>query len=215
MTESPVTSTQQQDKNPVVRMLKMKLERLALSLLISWMLVVLTVVNVSGKDIMITGKVSPSRVGDRMVSKTQLRGLIRSVLKSVDLYSEDAVELLMMTAATESKLGTYIKQVNGPALGIFQMEPRTEDDLWENYLRYKGGLDVTIDVYATYLKGELEWNMGYAIVMARIHYLRVKEKLPDSGDKEAMARYYKKYWNTPKGKATVEKAIKDYERYAV
>ncbi len=60
------------------------------------------------------------------MDKTQLRELIQVVLKEYDLYSRDAEELLMLTAATESNLGYYIKQKGGgPALGIFQCEPDT------------------------------------------------------------------------------------------
>lgn len=62
------------------------------------------------------------------MDKKQLRELVTHVLKKYDLYSADAVELLMLTAATESNLGCYIKQVGGgPALGIFQCEPNTYD----------------------------------------------------------------------------------------
>lgn len=62
------------------------------------------------------------------MDKKQLRELITHVLKRYNLYSDNAVELLMLTAAVESNLGHYIKQVgNGPALGIFQCEPNTYD----------------------------------------------------------------------------------------
>lgn len=62
------------------------------------------------------------------MDKAQLRELITHVLKKYDLYSVDAVELLMLTAATEGNLGYYIRQVGGgPALGIFQCEPNTYD----------------------------------------------------------------------------------------
>lgn len=62
------------------------------------------------------------------MDKAQLRELITHVLKKYDLHSDNAVELLMLTAAVESNLGHYIKQVGGgPALGIFQCEPATLD----------------------------------------------------------------------------------------
>ena len=65
------------------------------------------------------------------LDKTKLKNLITSVLKKADvaakgagrsssapkLYSEDAVELLLLTAAQESDLGTYTRQLGGgPAL---------------------------------------------------------------------------------------------------
>lgn len=40
-------------------------------------------------------------------------------------YSESAVNLLLMTAAHESRGGTYLKQINGPALGVYQMDQLT------------------------------------------------------------------------------------------
>jgi hypothetical protein len=54
----------------------------------------------------------------------QLRSLIEETLRALEPevpYSEPAVELLMMTAAAESALGRYIKQIGGPARGIFQI----------------------------------------------------------------------------------------------
>lgn len=51
-------------------------------------------------------------------------------------YTEEAVDLLMMTAAHESNGCSYIKQINGPALGVYQMEPSTEADIWDNYLEF-------------------------------------------------------------------------------
>jgi hypothetical protein len=146
--------------------------------------------------------------------KDQLRALIRDVLTQVGLYSNSAEELLMLTAAVESKLGYYIRQVGGPAKGIFQMEPNTEEDIWENYLAYKGELSYKItSKFMTNNLAELEWNLAYQIIMARIHYLRVPEPLPHPLDKVGLATYWKKYYNTSAGKGTVAKAIDAYEEY--
>ena len=48
------------------------------------------------------------------------------------IMSQDAVTLLTGTAAKESIVGKYVKQINGPALGIYQIEPNTHQDLWHN-----------------------------------------------------------------------------------
>jgi hypothetical protein len=152
--------------------------------------------------------------GSVAINKAQLRGLITDVLKEADLYSRSAVELLMLTAAVESKLGTYIEQITGPALGIFQMEPNTEGDIWEHYLDYKPGLaDIVKGFSGNFINPELDLkaNLTYQIIMARIHYLRIPEPLPDADDVEGLARYWKKYYNTHLGKGTVEKAIKSYK----
>lgn len=146
-----------------------------------------------------------------ILDKDQLRDLIVDVLKNEGNYSEDAVELLMMTAAVESKLGHYIRQVDGPALGIFQMEPTTHDDIHKNFLSRKEWYDEKMFEPAD----TLEWDLQYAILMARFHYLRVAAPLPNKNDLRGMASYYKKYYNTYLGKGTVEKAVKAYKRYAI
>ena len=67
------------------------------------------------------------------MNKVTLRNLITSVLKELNLHSDNAVNLLMGTAAQESHLGKYRKQIGGgPALGIFQMEPATFNDIVNN-----------------------------------------------------------------------------------
>ena len=65
--------------------------------------------------------------------------IIRPTLRALEPeipHSLVAEELLMLTAAHESHLGTYLKQKGGPALGIYQMEPATYRDLHENFLRF-------------------------------------------------------------------------------
>src|SRR5260221_1196758 len=53
----------------------------------------------------------------------------------VDLYTKDSEELLVAIMATESLGGKYLTQKNGgPARGIYQMEERTYEDIWKNYL---------------------------------------------------------------------------------
>lgn len=153
-----------------------------------------------------------------MIEKNQLRNLIERVLDEIGLYSEEAVELLMLTCAVESKLGTYIRQVRGPARGIFQIEPNTNKDMWENYLKFKPELVEKIKMVSG--KDEscllsLEGNIIYGICMARVYYLRVPTPLPNINMISAMAQYWKKHYNTYLGAGTIDKAIYAYESYAV
>jgi len=150
------------------------------------------------------------------INKDQIRDLIGRVLEDANMYSEDAVELLMLTAATESHLGTYIKQTHGPALGIFQMEPTTLNDICTNYISYRSDLgDDVSNISGVHYPSKLalESNLTYQILMARIHYRRVKEALPSKDNVEGMASYWKRYYNSSKGKGTVEKAVEAYKRY--
>ena len=149
------------------------------------------------------------------IDPKQLRGLIARVLDGRRLHSHAAMELLMGTAAQESCLGTYLHQIRGPALGIFQMEPATEADIWQNYLRYKPALaDAVRQVSSVAVPSAwaLETNLAYQIIMARLHYYRVREPLPDPGDIEALGRYWKKYYNTAAGRGTVEEFVANYRR---
>ncbi len=149
------------------------------------------------------------------MNKITLKNLISSVIKEIGMYSEDAVNLLMGTAAQESHLGKYRKQIGGgPALGIFQMEPSTFNDIVSNYLRYKPELVAKIERVARvsrFKAEDIENNDLLAICMARVHYLRVKKAIPDN--LEGWATYWKRYYNTPLGKGKEEEFIANYKKY--
>jgi hypothetical protein len=164
-------------------------------------------------------------VNSMSIEPEHLRELITEVLDESDRFSgmnfntPNAVELLMLTAAQESHLGRYLRQVRGPALGIFQMEPATMEDLFNNYIVFN---DAIHDIHQYYTQGMHEGNfvqrakgdLVFQIIMARINYYRKPGALPEPSDEYAMARYYKRHWNTVLGAATVEEAVKNYRRYA-
>ena len=66
--------------------------------------------------------------------------IVIPTLHDLVLNSTAAEELIVFTCATESLGGTYLKQVNGPAIGIYQMEPETYNDIWQNYIMKHGSL---------------------------------------------------------------------------
>lgn len=137
--------------------------------------------------------------------------IIHPTLKFIAHHSKSAEELLMLTAAAESELGYYIHQVGGPALGIYQMEPATHDDIWGNWLKYKAMAGHVSNLGTQ--SSELVSNLAYATAMARCHYLRVPEALPNAHETQALARYWKEYYNTEAGAGTVEKAVQKYREY--
>jgi len=155
-----------------------------------------------------------------MISAAQLREMITEVLDTAPrtaLKGDVPRELLMLTSAVESKLGTYFKQIGGPALGIMQMEPATAHDIYENFLRFPKNLDLLL--WVDELRGSqsishaLKYNIAYQIVMARIHYWRVRDPLPENNS-EKLAHYWKNHFNTRLGRGTVSKAVADYENHA-
>ena len=147
---------------------------------------------------------------------TILRHLIQSVLTDLELYSENAEELLLATCAQESLFGTYRTQGNGgPARGIFQMEGEDHDDIWNNYLKYHPQLAMKIKTYAVgFPSNDLcVHNDTYAICMARVHYLRAPEALPDCHDLNAIWTLYKLRYNTPGGAATKDQFYHNYKHF--
>lgn len=152
------------------------------------------------------------------INKSQLKEyIIRPALDSIDMWSPNAEALLLGTAATESKLGHYVHQVSGPALGIYQMEPITYYDIYENYITYNSELmKKLLDIRGYFEFPEpisLIHDLKLATIMARLHYSRHPEPLPDSKDIEGLADYWKKYYNTEKGKGTVSKFIEDFNTF--
>src|SRR5690349_14952079 len=126
-----------------------------------------------------------------MFNAKQLRELIIApTLKDLQLYSENAVELLMFTCANESEGGTYVHQVNGPALGIFQIEPRTYSDIWANYIPIHLGivriLANVFDCVSIPDPMRMIYDLRFATAMARLFYARIKEPLPDCHDVDAI-----------------------------
>ena len=162
------------------------------------------------------------------MNKHQLRDIVVVILKYLDPhipYSDDAVELLMLTAAAESNLGEYVKQSGGgPARGIFQVEKATEKDIMNRYLGvpHRAELKAKIEKLA----GDpppgidpLMFDLDYQIALARCFYRMKPGALPtvisvmgrptyDSIVR--MAKYHKKYFNTYLGKATVKGTVKKY-----
>jgi len=156
------------------------------------------------------------------VKVSNLRRLIREVLEPKGLYSPPAEELLILTAAAESLGGAYLYQTNGPARGIFQMEPATEKDLLSNYIRYKANFRDSLKQFIQFnadgtwsyrINDPLTYSLEYQVVMARIHYLRDKKPVPMHTDVTGLAKYWKRVYNTHLGKGTVEGATKKYLEY--
>lgn len=137
--------------------------------------------------------------------------VIRPALQYIELWSQAAENLVLGTALVESN-AEYLHQVRGPALGLWQMEPATHDDIFANFLKYNATLrelvrELQTPAAITHGASELIGNLYYGAAMCRIHYRRVKDPLPRAKDPEAMAAYWKAHYNTPLGKGTVEKAL--------
>jgi len=152
------------------------------------------------------------------INLAQLHDLTARLLMKVEpaFASRAAIELVLGTAAQESALGTYIRQKMGPALGICQMEPRTYLDIWHHFIDSKPDLRQRLeDLGIVKSYASLEWDLRQDIVMCRLHYRRIPEPLPASGDWAGQARYWKLYYNTPLGAGTEEQYLTNLRRYGI
>ena len=147
--------------------------------------------------------------------------VIEPALKDINMYSKGAEQLLLGTACVESRLGTYIKQIRGPAMGIFQIEPNTHTDLWKHYIAYRSDLKLRL----TNMVPKSQWrtdqrrphhfalinSLSYSTAMARLVYRRHPDAMPQEDDWEGMAAFWKKAYNTYLGAGTEEKFMKSLE----
>jgi len=146
-----------------------------------------------------------------------MRKFVNDTLLKFGYHSVDAENLILGTIAQESAYGKYRKQLgNGPALGICQMEPNTFNDIIKNYLHYHP--DVTEKIKAVchvniLVPADLVSNDRLAVCMCRVHYLRVAEKMPVTI--EGYAAYWKRYYNTIKGKGTEAEFIRNYHLWVM
>ena len=127
--------------------------------------------------------------------------------------SKNARFLMLCTAAIESDCGYYIKQVGGPALGIWQMEPDTHGDINFNCDALIDEDSVMLDKQESlYMPYNVETNTAgvmvnpmYACFMARLKYSMDIEPLPGYDNFRSVYDYYKRVYNTPAGASTYEK----------
>lgn len=135
------------------------------------------------------------------------RKLVRECLSAMGRAydSPSAVELLLMTAAQESKLGLYLWQIKrdgspggGPGVGVYQMEPgRWLDtvDRWSRELNERVATASWVMMPASPgSEKRMAWDLRYATAMARAAYWLVKGPLPAADDIDGLDAYYQRGW---------------------
>lgn len=162
--------------------------------------------------------------------------VLRPTLTEMSMWSPSAEKLLTMIAAHESLGLKHRVQVQGPALGVFQMEPATFKDLLQTYLgQVNPGRRERLarflpdepedlaEAFEDLAEGRAEIHPGlldalrdndpFACAAARLQLARVAEPLPDVEDNEGLAHYAKAHWNSVLGKAKADKYLSDFVRY--
>ena len=151
-----------------------------------------------------------------------MQNLIKDTLNNINLYSKEAKDLIYNTGLVESNY-KYIEQIKGPARGFFQCEPWVAVDICNNYLKYRESLMKEVAKackldwkYFLDSKDEdwnhiLTTNISAQIAICRLHYRRVPKPLPKTIEEQAAQ--WKVYYNTSKGKGTVEKFIEIVKKH--
>lgn len=133
--------------------------------------------------------------------------------------SEAARRLLLGTIAHESK-GDFIDQilssadrVLGPAIGLYQIESATHDDMFDNFLEYRTALMLDVEAFRAEVPSpheQLATNLAYATAIARMLYFRQPQALPNPDDDDGLASYWKRWYNTEKGAGTTAAFLYSY-----
>lgn len=150
-----------------------------------------------------------------MVKYKQFKyNLIAPMLGKMEMGGHAATNLLFGTALVESGLDYFVQHPVSHAISYFQIERATYSDLYNSYLKYrkpllKRYLDILqLTKWPEYEK--LLYRLDLSIMCARLIYYRAPAELPDAANVLAMAKYWKRYYNTHLGKGCPEDFINKY-----
>lgn len=162
--------------------------------------------------------------------------VIRPTLEHLGHQSDAAEELLLGTAARESGLGFHLTDSHRQSLtqsqgltqrqgltrrqglGIFRIRPYTHRKIWDQFLINHPNLASTIRGLASQHEflanphGELATNLRYATAIAWLIYYRNFRPLPEAGDIEGLARFWKRHYQRHPNPSR-EEFIKHYHEY--
>ena len=136
------------------------------------------------------------------MNPTQFRAhVIEPTLRELGLWSASAERLMIGTALVESGLEEVVQRNGGPARSFFQIEPGTFDDIVDRYLETDRRRDLRVKILGLVMPAFGRWeqitgNQRFACGVARVRYWMAPEPLPDVGDDEGLAAYWKSHFNT-------------------
>jgi hypothetical protein len=151
-----------------------------------------------------------------MLNVGQFRRLVvRPVLTHLALWSMGAENLLLGTAIQESGLRLLRQRSDGPARGIYQIDPATDDEVHAGFLAERPALTAKVAALLAPLPlraEQLACNLAYATAMARIIYLRCAEPLPAADDIAGLGRYWKQHFRAG-GAGSVPAFVLNYREF--
>lgn len=134
--------------------------------------------------------------------------VVEPALSVIGLNTLAALNLVVGTAVAESSASFLVQSGGGPALGLWQMEPATEQDIWDNFFFYNPTM--ANQVQSMMAPGattpQLVWNLLYGASMCRVKFWRSPTLLPAYNDASGMANFWKSAYNTSLGIGSVDTA---------
>ena len=132
---------------------------------------------------------------------------VLTLLEGVGIPNTEAARSLVFETGMAESGYRHLEQVNAanPAISFFQIEPWVCQDIWENFVLYrKPYIEVLykMGLVEESLQFCLFTNIALAAAFCRINYRRKPGSIPVS--MPGRAAYWKKFWNTSKGKGTVD-----------
>ena len=143
----------------------------------------------------------------------EIKEIVEYALYKIDSYSDDALALVVRTGMAESGYRALKGYGEGnPAIGFWQIEPVTMNDMITNYIHYRShykknlislGMNFEKDTIMSVMS-----NLAVQAALCRLDYRRDKDPLPSWDNLEGQASYWKRVYNTVEGRGTVEHFMK-------
>ena len=136
-----------------------------------------------------------------------IKDIIDWTLKYLDMYSEDAADLIFKKGMSETGYKAIKQYGGGPALGFWQVEPATINDTIENYVKYRSKLEkllISLGYDETHSEIRVMSNIALQVAFCRLKYRRDKNALPKACDLKGQAEYWKRVYNSHLGKGTIK-----------
>jgi hypothetical protein len=153
---------------------------------------------------------SPSQIFFSQLAAT----VVRPTLARLGLNDGPvALNLLLGIAAQESGGGYLAQFPVGPALGLWQIEPETHQDVLRNYVAFRKPLEAILDGFAAATPPrdmQLASNLAYACAIARLICYRAPAPLPASSNPALLGAFWKQHYNTAGGAGEVDEFVRNF-----
>lgn len=139
--------------------------------------------------------------------------VVRPTLAFLGLPGGEVAERLIMGTAAKESGFRYLRQIGGgPALGLWQMEPNTAEDLWSRYaMKFNGKLQSLCSERLPWtISVQLTVNLSLACAMCRVHYYARPFRMPAEASIADLASIWKTHYNTVQGAGHESEFVASY-----